>query len=118
MSFHYDNAYRTLLEATAFHHKSFHNCKDAIAWCKETYSRLSGLDGKDWVCSVVELSSKSKNPYQFISNFMLLNKDTFAERVHTIPISMDASSSAYQIISCFLVDLDLAKKTNLLPEMS
>jgi len=103
-----------LLEATAFHHKAFNNRKDAIAWSKDNYSRLSRLEEKEWVCSVVELSRNSKNPYQIISHVMFLNSSKFASRVHTIPISMDASSSAYQIMSYFLVNHDLAKKTNLL----
>lgn len=118
VSSNYEHAYRTLLEATAYHHKTFNNRKDAIAWSKETSNRLSRLDDKEWVCSVIELSSKSKNPYQFISNIMFLNRELFAERLHTIPISMDASASAYQIMSYFLVDHDLAMKTNLLPSSS
>jgi hypothetical protein len=36
---------------------AFTNRKDAIAWSKDTYSRLSRFEEKEWVCLVVGLGS-------------------------------------------------------------
>lgn len=108
----YEDAYRTLLEATAYHHQTFNSRKEAVGWSKDTFSRLNALERKDWSVEVLALSSKSKNPFQFLSHFIYLDHTLFT--VHTIPISMDASSSAYQIMSDFLLNKDLAKSTNLI----
>lgn len=98
VSSNYENAYRTLLEATAYYHKKFNSRKEVIGWSKDTFSRLNALERKEWSVEVLARSNKSKNPFQFISHFMHLDHTLFNAKWHTIPISMDASSSAYQIM--------------------
>lgn len=47
--------------------------------------------------------AKGKNPLQFVSHFINMYPGPFQEVTYQcLPISMDASSSAYQIMSYFL----------------
>ena len=46
LSFHYEEAYRTMNEATAYHHKAFQSGKLAIGRSIDTFTRLNGLDRK------------------------------------------------------------------------
>jgi len=66
---------------------------------------------------IMNLAAEAKNPYQFIASalrFQRLQISGQLQSVEEIPIGMDAESSAYQIISLFLLDEDLAKRTNLI----
>jgi hypothetical protein len=50
---------------------------------------------------IIELAGEAKNPFQFISNgFRYRNRSSSPLFIES-PISMDASSSAYQIMSYF-----------------
>lgn len=91
--------------ACAFHVKSFNKIEDAYNFLNSFLKDYSS----NWaICSRV-----SKNPYQFMSKMhAIINKDYNLMR--RMPITQDASASAYQIMSYFLTDLDFAKKTNLL----
>jgi DNA-directed RNA polymerase len=64
---------------------------------------------------IMKLAATAKNPFLFIVHalrFQRLYRSRLFVNVADIPISMDASSSAYQIISFFLLDQDLAQRTN------
>lgn len=65
---------------------------------------------------IIDLASSSKNPYLFIAsvNRFLRQHLRGDLPIGSTPISMDASSSAYQILSYFLLDEDLAQRTNLI----
>lgn len=54
---------------------------------------------------------KAKDPYQFMRKALLTLKGGCFE---SEPVFMDASSSAYQIMACLLLDLEIAKSTNLI----
>jgi hypothetical protein len=56
------------------------------------------------------------NPFQFLSYFINLNESINNEAFSNIPISMDASSSAYQILSYFTFNEQLAIGTNLIKD--
>ena len=55
---------------------------------------------------------KASHPFQFIVNVLSLEGKTDP---NSIPVTQDASSSAYQIMSYLLLDVDLAMRTNLIP---
>lgn len=55
---------------------------------------------------------KAKHPLQFMRNCDAISR----QDIGRIPITQDASASAYQIMSYLLNNLDLAKKTNLIPD--
>lgn len=56
------------------------------------------------------------NPFKFLSYFINLNESINNEAFSNIPISMDASSSAYQILSYFTFNEQLAIGTNLIKD--
>lgn len=56
----------------------------------------------------------AKHPFQFLSYLYALSYGGGCY----IPITQDASASAYQIMSDFFLDEILGMKTNLLPEIS
>lgn len=54
----------------------------------------------------------AKHPFQFLANMI----STWNKNISpSLPITQDASASAYQIMSYFLLDETLAKRTNLIP---
>jgi hypothetical protein len=57
----------------------------------------------------MKLASDAQNPFQFIANVVSLESI-----LTSMPIKQDASSSAYQIISYKLFDIDNAQRTNFL----
>ena len=60
----------------------------------------------------IKFASESKDPFLFISMFLHSHINADYSIYTKIPISMDASSSAYQIMSYLLLNKDLAKRTN------
>lgn len=62
---------------------------------------------------MIQLASKALNPFQLLSHLVYTCKP-FDNQITMIPISMDASSSAYQIMSLLLSNKDLALRTNLI----
>lgn len=58
--------------------------------------------------------SNASHPFQFISKVLCINSPTQIYS-NKMPITQDASASAYQIMSDFLLDNVLAKHTNLIP---
>lgn len=88
----------TPLAATAFHYKSFESVDKAIEWI----SNISLIDN-----NLIVYALDAKRPFQFLANIIGYSDN--------IPITQDASASAYQIMSYFLLDETIAKRTNLIP---
>lgn len=89
---------KTSLAATAFHYKSFDSVDEAIEWIDNI-----PLNEKNIILQALD----AKRPFQFFANIIGLSDN--------IPITQDASASAYQIMSYFLLDETIAKRTNLIP---
>lgn len=83
--------------ASAFHYKSFRSFKEAEKWLTTKKSLIKK--------NPIVFARDAKAPFQFLSNLLGLPNR---------PITQDASSSAYQIMSYFLLDESLAKRTNLI----
>ncbi|XP_071712899.1 probable DNA-directed RNA polymerase [Rutidosis leptorrhynchoides] len=62
----------------------------------------------------VQLSTLAKHPFQFLSGYLSIRHDQWSS-ISCIPITQDASASAYQIMSYLLLDENIAKSTNLFP---
>lgn len=64
---------------------------------------------------VLKIAKGAKNPFQFVALFMHLSRRAQSHIYYiNLPISMDASSSAYQIMSYFILNKELAISTNLI----
>ena len=92
------------IAATAFHYKSFVSVKESVDFLKQNKNDIKN-DPFGYI-------SKAKHPFQFFSHLPSL----FDLNIDAgIPITQDASASAYQIMSYFLLNETLAKRTNLIP---
>ncbi|KAL6310585.1 hypothetical protein AAG906_019256 [Vitis piasezkii] len=95
--------------AAAFHYKKFESYKDSYQWYLDHVSmKASSAE------SIIKLALSAADPYQFISKVLCIESNNKSNLIQ-IPITQDASASAYQIMSYFLLDNDLALKTNLIP---
>lgn len=91
----------------AFHFKSFKSYEESYDWLKKEC--VNGFK-KD----IYKFSAKAKNPFQFISSIRpLFSRENDLEFLGNLPITKDASASAYQIMSYFLLDETMAYRTNL-----
>ncbi|KAI5669088.1 hypothetical protein M9H77_18941 [Catharanthus roseus] len=97
-----------------FYCKSFTSSSQAISYIMNTLLEgLSTTDGDrrdDYEIVLLYQAREAKRPFQFLSN-MLLMLNASGNRCK-IPITQDASASAYQILSYFLLDETLAFRTN------
>jgi DNA-directed RNA polymerase len=97
--------------SAASHYKSFYSIKESMEWFSNI---LEKYKNNNKVKEFIQFSSFGKNPFQFISMFQHYSFNAEESIFANIPISMDASSSAYQIMSYLLFNKDLAKRTNLI----
>ncbi|KAK4384475.1 putative DNA-directed RNA polymerase [Sesamum angolense] len=102
-----DKRCRKILYCSApFHYKSFQSYTESNEWYNDNKSSFNTSDH-----SLIEFALHAKKPFQFIANVLSLERKTDPS---TIPVTQDASSSAYQIMSYFLLDVELANRTNLI----
>nr|CBJ20748.1 hypothetical protein [Beta vulgaris subsp. maritima] len=118
---HYVRAFKT---AAAYHYRSF--TSDEAALCRIS-QLLHDLKGTDPLLSsegtLIDFAKGAKHPFQFLANLRAIvevdkvqKKSPFTlDQILSSPITQDASASAYQILSYFLLDDTLAKRTNLIP---
>ena len=93
------------LVAAAYHYKSFPSENDAIQFM------LNFIDEDK---NPVELSRDAKRPFQFLSIIVGIQHINETNVISKLPITQDASASAYQIMSYFMLDESMAKRTNLI----
>ena len=70
---------------------------------------------------LIHLSQKASDPFQFLAKFISNERVSCCERIlglNRIPVTQDASASAYQIMSYLLLNVELGMRTNLLPSPS
>jgi len=101
----------------AAHYKSFENKSKFISWVANFTTTMMDYkvnnNKSDYEAKVIEFVANAKHPFQFLSR--VVHMDTPVKDQYTqIPVSMDASSSAYQIMSSFLLDEKMAVRTNLI----
>jgi len=110
-----NETYRSLVCAAYAHYKSPTSITSSYQWLiqhcirSEDHSSVTPTE-------IIDLASESKSPFLFIAsvNRFLRQHLRGDLPIDSTPISMDASSSAYQILSYFLLDEDLAQRTNLI----
>lgn len=96
---------RCAVAAASFHYKGFTSVEEGVEWCVQNCSILSE--------NLLEFAQGAKRPFQFISNMMSLGTNG---PWYMVPITHDASASAYQIMSDFLLNVCMARRTNLIPD--
>jgi DNA-directed RNA polymerase len=104
---------RNLWWSGASHYKSFDRKQQFYDWFKHLSNPLDRFKECDGEAELIEFVANAKHPFQFLSR--VVHAETpLKDQLTQIPVSMDASSSAYQIMSAFLLDPELAMKTNLI----
>lgn len=98
-----------IIIATAFHYKSFNSYTDAGIWLIDNLNDIFNNKYK--------YGLKAKRPFQFLANVTAIEKEDYNVQAKT-PITQDASASAYQLMSYFLLDVTIGSLTNLTPDDS
>lgn len=115
-----------LCSSTAFHHHKFISYQEASEWCDKYIDNIkfgnSLIDNMGTYLKeserLIMCSLDADNPYQFISKLLCMLDISPNIDLFQLPITQDASASAYQIMAYFLLDYEIAKKTNLIPSYS
>lgn len=96
--------------SASFHHHAHRTLVAASDWISSVYNSNKAYE-EYYFESIA--ARGAKRPFQFLSTIIgLVGGGNPWER---IPITHDASASAYQIVSYLLLDSDMAGKTNLIP---
>lgn len=107
--------YIRILQSMAFHYQSFVSDDEAYIWSKKYISNLSCKK------KVIEDARDARRPFQFLAHFIGYKYAYANLKARSIlasfPITQDASASAYQIMSYFMLDNTMAKRTNLIPSV-
>ena len=102
----YQDILQNMLIATVYHYKSFPSYIDAITWA---------LDNMEDMCNKpYEYACQAKRTFQFLANIIAFRNED-SNVIARTPMTQDASASAYQLMSYFLLDESIARKTNLIP---
>jgi len=102
------------LEALAFHYKSFETIDECRQWLSKMIyidDIINHRDSEEFKTYLINMSAGAKHPFQFMSHALGLIKNEW----NHLPIVQDASASAYQLMSYFLLNEKIAIRTNLIP---
>ena len=116
--------------AAAFKYQKFHNYEEALQWMNLQTSIYKEVD------SFIHFSKAASEPFQFMAKVLGLRSidlpsqsifdlsswsvgsDCKDVELSQLPISQDASASAYQIMSYLLLNEEMAIRTNLIAHPS
>jgi DNA-directed RNA polymerase len=92
--------------AAAFKYQKFESLDDALKWYNNHQSQMFSSDK-----SLIQFAESASDPFQFIAKILSLDSSSY----YKVPVSVDASASAYQIMSYLLLNQEMGRRTNLLP---
>lgn len=99
------------MSSIAFYYKKHESIFKSLEWFHENDDLIRSPASK----LIKNLSKQEvKKPFQFLASCQayVLNDETL---IKELPITQDASASAFQIMSFFLLDYQMAQLTNLIP---
>lgn len=107
---------KTLINNAAFHYKSFISYDDTEYFNIHIMKPAMQEYQKGSSSLLRSTCIEAKHPFQLLSNILLMIPVMDGDYTNTkyIPIIQDASASAYQILSYFLIDELMAINTNLI----
>ena len=94
--------------AAAFKYTKFQSNDKAALWYNDNLSTL-----KESVFSLMNFAVQGSNPFQFLA--YVLSNERVSDNIDRVPVTQDASASAYQIMSYLLLNKSMGRLTNLLP---
>lgn len=99
--------------AAAFKYKKFSSLDKSYEWYMGTIA--DDISDK----SIINLAQQASDPFQFIakvlSNERVIDHKDRMKGLKKVPVTQDASASAYQIMSYLLLNEEMGMRTNLLP---
>lgn len=106
---------KSLANAAAFKFNKFSTLTESFKWYMDTVKYVQNSDEK-----FINLAQQASDPFQFISKYLSIDRVNVItnERIlglNRVPVTQDASASAYQIMSYLLLNAELGRRTNLLP---
>lgn len=101
--------YSDLTRAAAFKYQKFTSNQEASQWYKLNKQKWDNKPG-----ALIQFAAGASDPFQFMSKVLSMGSVIPYELCQQ-PMSQDASASAYQIISYLLLNIEMAKLTNLIP---
>ena len=99
--------------AAAFKYKKFSSLNQSFRWYIQNCEALIESDK-----SLINLARQASDPFQFLGKVLSNERVTYDERIsglNRVPVTQDASASAYQIMSYLLLNAEMGRRTNLLP---
>lgn len=98
-----------LYATAAFKYQKFTSYKAACEWYNQHKDRFQDDS------TLISFASNASDSFQFMSKVVSFRKADLSTLMYCLPVSQDASASAYQIMSYFLLNQEMARLTNLLP---
>lgn len=102
-----------LASAAAFKYKKFSSINEGRDWYLNNFERICESDE-----SLINSALQASDPFQFIAKVISCDRVSDQERIrglNRVPVTQDASASAYQIMSYMLLNKEMGIRTNLLP---
>ena len=99
--------------AAAFKYQNFIDFNHSYSWYMNKREEMVESDN-----SLIQLSLQASDPFQFMAKVISNERVSDIERMkgyHIVPVTQDASASAYQIMSYLLLNEEMARLTNLIP---
>ena len=100
--------------AAALKYKKFVSLNDAYNWYQDSINQMIKSDD-----SFINFAKEASDPFQFLAKVLYNERvSDDLERLrgfNSVPVTQDASASAYQIMSYLLLNAEMGRKTNLLP---
>lgn len=103
------------ISAALRYQSSFLTDEAAMSWFDKWLVDKGNRDTAEYI---IESMSSAKEPFQFMRKALLFFEKRTRGDFYGEPVSMDASSSAYQIMSYLLLDAEMARLTNLIKSYS
>ncbi|CAN4117913.1 unnamed protein product [Withania somnifera] len=103
---------REVMEAFLYHYKSYPSMEDGLTHfgvLMEEADKLNLDLNYD-----IQFGRDARHPFQYLASKIAMSN----QKIEGFPVTKDASASAFQIMSYFLLDEDMAKSTNLLPSQN
>ncbi|KAF6177120.1 hypothetical protein GIB67_005108 [Kingdonia uniflora] len=103
--------------AAAFKYKKLRSLDEVFEWYKLNSPIMNSSD-----ISLIELAQDASEPFHFLAKVISIERIdkglTSKERdceLFSIPVTQDASASAYQLMSLMLLNIEMGELTNFLP---
>lgn len=114
-----DNIVRNFGVSTVFHLRKWNSYEDSLECCASHANLMN--DPSFLSVAIFEHINYARHPFQYLSAcvtwFDYVNNMNSDDMLCT-PLSQDASASAYQMLSYFLLDIDMGIHTNLITDSS